>query len=72
MVIEPACDGNCEIHLEFDGGWEWKLCLAASGITILLLAAGMFLTGSVKQFQPPINAANKRSRNEHKSPAKPI
>jgi len=49
-VIEPACDGNCEIHLEFDGGWEWKLCLAASGITILLLAAGMFLTGSAKQF----------------------
>jgi hypothetical protein len=26
------------------GGWEWKLCLASSTITILLLAAGMFLT----------------------------
>jgi hypothetical protein len=58
MVVEPACHGNCEIHLEFDGGWEWKLCLAASAITIVLLAYGMFLTGSAKQL-----ATNKTPMN---------
>jgi hypothetical protein len=44
LVIEPACTGACDIRLEFDGGWEWKICLAASGITLLLLAARLFLS----------------------------
>jgi hypothetical protein len=39
MVIEPECAGDCEITLEFDGGWESRLCRAASaGVLIVLVA----------------------------------
>jgi hypothetical protein len=41
MAIDAGCVGPCEIHVEFDGGWEWRICLAGSGATLLLLAAGM-------------------------------
>ncbi len=39
MVVDPDCTGRCDIRLEFDGGWEWKACAAASGLTLLLLLA---------------------------------
>jgi hypothetical protein len=36
-VIDPNCLGSCEIDLEFDGGWESRLCRTASvGMLILL------------------------------------
>lgn len=42
MAIYPDCLGNCEVRLEFDGGWEWTACLAASCVTaVLLLAVGL-------------------------------
>jgi hypothetical protein len=37
MAIEPDCAGDCEITLEYDGGWEAKLCRAGSGAALLLL-----------------------------------
>ena len=36
LVIEPACRGDCEIHLRFDGGIEAKVTM---WISILTLAA---------------------------------
>ena len=38
MVVETACVGPCDVRLEFDGGWEWRICLAASAVTLLGLA----------------------------------
>jgi hypothetical protein len=37
MAVDAGCIGPCEIQLSFDGGWEWRICLAASGATLLLL-----------------------------------
>jgi hypothetical protein len=37
MVAEPECTGACEITLEYNGGWEAKLCRAASAAVLLLL-----------------------------------
>lgn len=37
MVVETACTGSCEVRLEFDGGWEWRLCLAASAMVLVAL-----------------------------------
>jgi len=39
MVIDPNCTGDCEIRLNYDGGWESRLCRAASGGVMLLLVA---------------------------------
>ncbi len=36
LVIEPACRGDCEIHLRFDGATEAKVTM---WISILTLAA---------------------------------
>ncbi len=42
MVVTPNCLGDCEIILEYDGGWSSRLCRAASsGILLLLLAASL-------------------------------
>jgi hypothetical protein len=38
MVVEPQCRGECDVRLEFDGGWELRLTAAAS----ILLMAGVF------------------------------
>jgi hypothetical protein len=38
MVIEPACEGDCEITLQFEGSLESWLCRAASGAALLLIA----------------------------------
>ena len=41
MVVDPNCTGDCEITLEYDGGWELRLCRAASGgVLLVFLAAG--------------------------------
>jgi len=39
MVVDPNCTGDCEITLEYDGGWELRLCRAASGGVLLVLLA---------------------------------
>jgi hypothetical protein len=42
MVVYPNCVGDCEIILNYDGGWSSRLCRAASsGILLLLLAASL-------------------------------
>jgi hypothetical protein len=34
LLIDPRCDGRCEIELAYDGGWEYKLCRALSLLAI--------------------------------------
>ena len=42
MVVEANCVSDCEISLEYDGGWEARMCRGASGgIVLLFLAAGL-------------------------------
>jgi hypothetical protein len=42
MAIDPGAPGDYEILLSFDGGWESKICIAASiGTLLLLLAASI-------------------------------
>ena len=40
VAIRPECDGPCDVALDYDGGWEYQLCRAISGLTILA-AAGL-------------------------------
>ena len=42
MAVQPNCAGECEIALDFDGGWEAKACRAAS-IGVLLLGSVLVL-----------------------------
>lgn len=35
LLIEPGCEGPCEIELNYDGGWEYRLCRWLSALTIL-------------------------------------
>ena len=35
MIVEPRCDGPCEVTLEFDGGLEMLLARLLCGLTIL-------------------------------------
>jgi len=35
MAVRPDCIGDCEIALTYDGGWETKLCWAASILTLM-------------------------------------
>ena len=39
LVVEANCAGDCEIVLEYDGGWEARLCRAASSAILLLVLA---------------------------------
>ena len=34
MWLRPACEGACEIVLDYDGGWELRLCRWASWLAI--------------------------------------
>lgn len=53
MIREPRCFGECRIDLEFTGGVEHYVCLAASALTgvvllgMLLLPAAAQLIGSL-------------------------
>jgi hypothetical protein len=40
MWLRPECSGLCEIQLDYDGGWELRLCryLSFTAISVLLLA----------------------------------
>ncbi len=35
LVVQPACQGSCDLTLWFDGGTEWRLTLWASGAAML-------------------------------------
>jgi hypothetical protein len=39
LLIQPQCDGPCEIELDYDGGWEYKLCRLLSLVTVAALLA---------------------------------
>jgi hypothetical protein len=38
LLLRPQCAGPCEIELDYDGGWEYKLCRVLSFMTIVILA----------------------------------
>jgi len=38
LIIEPQCEGTCQIELIYDGGWEYKLLRCLSLFTLLGLA----------------------------------
>lgn len=38
MTLAPRCEGECEVRLHFDGGWEPKVLRAASGAAWLGMA----------------------------------
>jgi hypothetical protein len=35
LLIQPQCDGPCEIVATYDGGWEYRLCRWLSALTML-------------------------------------
>jgi len=44
MWLRPGCDGPCEVDLDYDGGWELRICryisfAAIGGLLLLPLAA---------------------------------
>ena len=42
IVVDPGCAGDCPVDLEFTGGWERKVALVVSLLTVLLLGAMLF------------------------------
>jgi hypothetical protein len=46
LVIQPECQGACQIELTYDGGWEYKLARCLSLLTIL---GGAIFIGVVKR-----------------------
>jgi hypothetical protein len=60
MTVTPNCLGECEIDLNYDGGWESRLCRLASAATLLLLlAAGVLRYGIRTSSHPPPDRAAK-------------
>jgi hypothetical protein len=41
LVLRPGCHGECEITLEYDGGWEGRWTRLAASAALLALLAGM-------------------------------
>jgi hypothetical protein len=37
--LAPACQGPCELELDYDGGWELRLSRYISSATVALLLA---------------------------------
>ena len=37
LTVDTHCNGPCEIRLEYDGGWEYKLCRMLSALTLIAL-----------------------------------
>jgi hypothetical protein len=37
MWLRPACSGPCEVQLDYDGGWELRLCRWLSSLAIASL-----------------------------------
>jgi hypothetical protein len=42
--LQPQCNGACDVQLEYDGGWELRIChfLSAIALAALLLFLGSF------------------------------
>ena len=47
MWLRPACNGACEVILEYDGGWELRLCRWLSAVVLLGLLA-MAVRGALR------------------------
>jgi hypothetical protein len=47
MTIEPKCIGECEIELEYDGGWELRLSRVLS-VAALLVFTGVVLVRTLR------------------------
>ncbi len=45
MVVEPACDGACNVQLIYDGGWEMRLARIASWLSSAGCLAWIALCG---------------------------
>jgi hypothetical protein len=39
MWLRPDSNGPCSVELDYDGGWELRLCRLVSYLAILLLLA---------------------------------
>ena len=48
LNVLPRCSGSCEIALDYDGGWEYKLCRLLSALTVL----GLVWWGSRSRLRP--------------------
>jgi hypothetical protein len=46
MWLRPGCAGDCEITLEYRGGWEWWICHAISLSAIAGLIVALFWRGA--------------------------
>jgi hypothetical protein len=44
MWLDSPCAGPCEIQLEYNGGWELRLCRWISALTLLGIAAWVYRT----------------------------
>ena len=38
MILEPACDGRCDIALTYDGGTEWRMTCISSLLAFIAIA----------------------------------
>ena len=45
MWLRPECAGPCDLQLEYDGGWELRICrlLSATSVVVFLLALPLVL-----------------------------
>ncbi|PWT99149.1 MAG: hypothetical protein C5B51_27780 [Terriglobia bacterium] len=43
LWLEPDCNGSCDVQLDYDGGWELRLCRYLSYAALLLLAGVVVL-----------------------------
>ena len=59
-VIEPQCVGECEIALEYTGGWESKACRAASLGTLLAMCVWM-IAGAGRPCPAPTSGSSPRA-----------
>ena len=50
LLIQPQCDGPCEIELNYDGGWEYKLCRLLSLMTV----AGLLIWSARRVRRSPV------------------
>jgi len=44
MWLEPGCNGRCEVELNYDGGWELRICRYVSFATLIVIFAIPFVS----------------------------
>jgi uncharacterized membrane protein YfhO len=42
MWLQPDCHGPCEVQLDYDGGWELRLCRYLSYLAMAVLLGGLW------------------------------